>query len=230
MNTTTKPLFEETLNIVFECFDKHKKGRALLPIDCLKNYQLIYDENNDTENLLRDDNQVFSERASSRYSIRDLPSRSQHYRTLPRIGTSRTSMTTITLDSSVNTEIMLPLVNENPSTKNFVEIVETPEPIKPAGENVNNDRTNKASFSRLKFSYARPVRSLEPSSKTSVKRTLSSHNLLGVSRTKRVHLKPLAAEKKSEKQRHQIITTCTELDKKENTMIVEESPTSSTVV
>ena len=48
VNTTTKPLFEETLDIILECFEKHKKGRPLLPIECLKNYQLIYNENNDT--------------------------------------------------------------------------------------------------------------------------------------------------------------------------------------
>jgi hypothetical protein len=56
---------------------------------------------------------------------------------------------------------------------------------------------------------------------------LSSHNLLGVSRTKRVHLKPIVGERKGEKQRNHIITTCTELEKKENTMIVEETPASN---
>ena len=225
MNTTTKPLFEETLNIVFECFEKHKKGRPLLPIDCLKNYQLIYDENNDSENLLRDDNQVFSERTSSRYSIRDTPSRLHLQRTLPRIGTSRTSMTTITVDSSVNTEILFPLVNELNSTRNFVVISEAPEPIKSSGENVDNERKVKPRYSKTRYSYARPVRSLEPATKTSVKRTLSSHNLLGISRTKRIDLKPIIVERKPEKPRNHIISTCIELEKKENTMIVEEPPT-----
>lgn len=71
LNTTTKPLFEETLSIVFECFDKFNNNRPILPIDCLKNYQLIYNEDDDVLAAQRDDNQVVFERLSLRYPVKE---------------------------------------------------------------------------------------------------------------------------------------------------------------
>ncbi|CAF0886163.1 unnamed protein product, partial [Didymodactylos carnosus] len=73
VNTTTKPLFEETLDIVWECFQKNKNGKSLLPIECLKNYQLIYNEDDDNISTSRDESQSYIQRSSvvSRYTMRD---------------------------------------------------------------------------------------------------------------------------------------------------------------
>lgn len=120
LNTSTKPLFEETLNIVFECFEKYNKKQPILPIQCLQNYQLIYDEDNDAERLLRDDNQIFTERLSIRYAKRDLASRATHRRLVSRVNTSRSSLhhfdSSTNLSASVDPSIkvddlILPLIN-----------------------------------------------------------------------------------------------------------------------
>jgi hypothetical protein len=99
-------LFEETLNIVFECFEKYKKNQSLLPIECLHNYQLIYNEDDDDERIQRDDNQLFSERLSIRYRNRQSPVRTALHRMLPRVNTSRTNQ-----NDNKNNDIILPLVN-----------------------------------------------------------------------------------------------------------------------
>lgn len=197
VNTTTRPLFEETLNIVFECFEKYKKKRPFLPMNCLQNYQLIYNENDDDDKRHQDETQVYNERAPTRYSIRDLPSRSNYSRILPRVGTSRTSMTTITVDTSISSETtVLPSVTEVLPNKNL----NLDEPmIKPTttNDNVENDQMTKASnYFKMKYSYQRPTRSFEQLIKGRVKRSLSSHNGFGITRTKRIDLKPLLIEKK----------------------------------
>ncbi|CAF1272039.1 unnamed protein product [Didymodactylos carnosus] len=73
VNTTTKPLFEETLDIVWECFQKNKSGKPLLPIECLKNYHLIYNDDDDNVSLIPDENHSFIQCSPtvSRYTIRD---------------------------------------------------------------------------------------------------------------------------------------------------------------
>ena len=91
MNTTTKPLFEETLNIVLECLEKYKRSQPFLPVECLKNYQLIYNENDDAERLLLDDNQSFTECLSIRYVIKDPSLRTCFHRILPGVNTNRIS-------------------------------------------------------------------------------------------------------------------------------------------
>jgi hypothetical protein len=209
VNTTTKPLFEETLNIVFECFDKYKNKRQLLPIECLKNYQQIYNEDNDTENLQIDDNQVFSERTTTRYSIRDLPSRSYSQRMLPRINTSRTS-TTSTTDISINNESNLPTVIETTFNQNIdilivketikpVEVNKTriiretfkpvdvnterppisKEPFRPIDTSIDRERLAKLKALRDKYTFPIHTRSLEKLHKLSIKRTFSSPNAFG---------------------------------------------------
>lgn len=114
MNTTTKPLFEETLNIVFECFEKYKKGKDLLPIECLQNYQLIYNEDDDADRQHKDDNQIFTERLSIRYANKESLSRTSFRRFFPRVNTSRTSIHQ-NVPSDTNTNI-----NTNTNTSNVV--------------------------------------------------------------------------------------------------------------
>ncbi|CAF2162437.1 unnamed protein product [Rotaria magnacalcarata] len=107
LNTTTKPLFEETLDIVFECFEKFKNNESLLPIQCLKNYKLIYNEDDDVDRLLRDDNQLFSDRLSIRYAIKDILARPSFHRTLIQTNTSRTIVNQV-VDNN-NNNVILPL-------------------------------------------------------------------------------------------------------------------------
>jgi hypothetical protein len=192
VNTTTKPLFEETLNIVFECFDKYKRGRPILPIECLNNYQLIYNENNDKENLERDDNQVFTDRTSTRYLIRDLPSRSSSLsRTFPRINASRTSTITTPPDSSTSSNgTILPSVPEPISNKN-IELVEPKETLTSPDNDLEKERvirepkyifktpdieTEKERLLRLKsirakYTFKFPTRPLDPFNTRSIRRS-----------------------------------------------------------
>lgn len=227
VNTTTKPLFEETLNIVLECFDKYKHNRPLLPISCLNNYQLIYNENQDNENLLRDDNQVFSERVSTRYSVRDSPSRSSNSsRTLPRINTSRTSTTT---DTSTSTEVMLPVVVETTNLTKTIDTIEPREPIiKPVEQETEKQRLLRLKTIRAKYTFRFPVRTVDPiTASLGIQRSFSSAYAFNtIQRRKRVDLKPIYSTRKRNKQ--QLLATksltenSTDSEKKENTMIIEE--------
>jgi len=218
VNTTTKPLFEETLNIVFECFDKYKHNRPLLPIECLKNYQLIYTENNDAENLERDDNQVFTERTATRYSIRDLPSRSSS-RTLPRINISRTSTTT---DTSTTSDIILPIVIETDAIKNF-DPIEPKETIKSIDNETEKERLMRLKAIKAKYTFRFPTRSVEQLNNIGMKRSFSSaYAFSSLQRKKRIDLKPINLNKKRNKQQKNLKRTCTDIGKIENTMIIEE--------
>ena len=221
VNTTTKPLFEETLNIVFECFDKYKHNRPLLPVSCLNNYQLIYNENEDNENLLRDDNQVFSERVSTRYSIRDSPSRaSNSSRTLPRINTSRTSTTT---DTSTSSEMTLPVVVETTNLNKNIDSIESI--IKPVEQETDKQRLLRLKMIRAKYTFKFPVRSVEPmAASLGVQRSFSSAYAFNtIQRRKRVDLKPINSNRKRNKQQvKSLMENCTDIEKKENTMIIEE--------
>ena len=138
MNTTTKPLFEETLNIVFECLDKYKNAQPLLPIECLKNYQLIYNEDDD-QTITRDDNQVVIERLSLRYAIKETPSRASAHRSLPRVNITRatTSNPSDSSDSLPSLEnnnenssprIITPFIST--SMQPISDVIETIEPLK----------------------------------------------------------------------------------------------------
>jgi predicted transcriptional regulator len=222
VNTTTRPLFEETLNIVLECFDKYKHNRTLLPINCLNNYQLIYNENYDTENLLRDDSQVFSERATARYSIRDLPSRaSTSSRTLPRVNTSRTSATADTNGS--NNDIIPPIITE--INKN-IDSIEPKETIKSLENETEKERLLRLKTIRAKYTFKFPTRSFEPIDNIGMKRSLSATTaFVTIQRKKRIDLKPISLNRKRNKQQHKqknLIRNCTDIEKKENTMIIEE--------
>lgn len=231
MNTTTKPLFEETLNIVFECFEKYKHKRALLPINCLNNYQLIYNEMNDVDNLLRDDNQVFSERVSTRYSIRDSPSRtSNSSRTLPRINTSRTSTTT---ETSTSSEIILPVVVETPTptTKNLEPIEPKESIVKPQVEQeTEKERLVRLKNIRARYTFKFPTRPFEPiTTNIALQRSFSSAYAFNtIQRRKRVDLKPISSNRKRNKQVKTLTRTSTDIEKKENTMIIEEDEQQAT--
>jgi ribosomal protein S21 len=226
VNTTTRPLFEETLNIVLECFDKYKHNRTLLPINCLNNYQLIYNEKNDAENLLRDDNQVFSERATARYSIRDLPSRlSASSRILPRVNTGRTSTT---VDANLSsTDIVSPIVPEINLNKN-IESIEPKEIIKTLENENEKERSLRLKTIRAKYTFKFPTRPFEPVDNVILKRSLSSATSFAtMQRKKRIELKPILNRKRNKQQQQKqkqknLIHTCTDIDKKENTMIIEE--------
>ena len=227
MNTTTKPLFEETLNIVFECFEKYKHNRPLLPMNCLNNYQLIYNENQDNENLLRDDNQVFSERVSTRYSIRDTPSRaSNSSRLLPRINTSRTSTTT---ETSTTSETILPVVLETTNLNKNIDSIESKEPIikpLPAEQETEKERLLRLKTIRAKYTFKFPTRPFEPiTTNIALQRSFSSAYAFNtIQRRKRVDLKPIGFNRKRNKQQQvkTLIRNCTDIEKKENTMIIEE--------
>lgn len=120
MNTTTKPLFEETLNIVFECLEKYKNDKPLLPVECLKNYQLIYNEDDDSNRLLLDDNQLSMDRLSIRYAIKDSTSRTSARRTLPRLNTARTPTNP---NDNINNHTILPLDHITDSTSSIADII-----------------------------------------------------------------------------------------------------------
>ena len=205
-----------------ECFEKHKRGRSILPINCLKNYQLIYDEKNDVEHLTHDDNQVFSDRSTARTLFRETSSRSLISKTLPQINTSRTTNTCSSSDIISSKELNLPVGNEK-NSKKLPELIEKPTILKTVDENIDNDQSMKIKSVQTKFSYARPTLSSEKSRKASVKRSLSSNTTIGFSRTKRINLKPLAIEKKSDGISNSLVVNTSELEKKENTMSVSET-------
>ncbi|CAF3528770.1 unnamed protein product [Rotaria sordida] len=123
LNTATKPLFEETLNIVFECFKKYKNNQSLLPIECLKNYQLIYNEDNDTDRLIRDDNQLFTDRLSIRYVIKETSSRTYFHRILPHVNTSRSLTNKNDININSNNNISLSLGNIKDSSSSIDDII-----------------------------------------------------------------------------------------------------------
>ncbi|CAF0813875.1 unnamed protein product [Rotaria sp. Silwood1] len=123
LNTTTKPLFEETLNIVFECFEKYKNNQSLLPIECLKDYQLIYNEDDDSDRLLRDDNQLFTDRLSIRYVTKEVSSRTYFHRILPNAHTNRTSTNKNDNDININSHMILPLRNIKDSSSSIDDII-----------------------------------------------------------------------------------------------------------
>ncbi|CAF3871830.1 unnamed protein product [Rotaria sp. Silwood2] len=123
LNTTTKPLFEETLNIVFECFEKYKNNQSLLPIECLKNYQLIYNEDDDIDRLSHDDNQLFTDRLSIRYVTKENLSRTCFHRISPYTQTSRTLTNKNDNNININTNIILPLSNIKDSNSSIDDII-----------------------------------------------------------------------------------------------------------
>jgi hypothetical protein len=227
VNTTTKPLFEETLDIVFECFDKYKSGRPLLPVECLKDYQLIYNENKDDESIINDDNQLFTERVPTRHSIKDLSSRSSFNRSLPRINTSRTSTTTTSTtttitDGSTNSDMMLPTVNESDVNKTIVTRIVF-EPIKPTDLQIAHERLMYMKSLRLKYTFPTFTRTLIKMNKTNIKRPLSSNHAYNIQRKKRIDLKPISLDhKKRTQQQNNTKSTCIDVDKKENILVIEK--------
>lgn len=205
MNTTTKPLFEETLDIVFECFDKFQNSRPILPVECLKNYQLIYNEDDD-QTILRDDNQVVIERLSLRYSMKD-PStpRPNAHRLLTRISTAR-----LIANQAEQSDNSQSDANRNEETSpinstafisnslqpisNTIETIETIEPLKHA-DDIELERLMKPKTPKCKTplsttttttSVQRPVIRIH---RATMKRALSTTTPVSFQRRKRIDLK-----------------------------------------
>ncbi|CAF0742579.1 unnamed protein product [Rotaria sordida] len=223
LNTTTKPLFEETLNIVLDCFEKYKHRRPLLPVECLKNYQLIYDENNDAETILRDDNQIFSERMQIRHSIRDSTTDSSLTHTTPRIKSSRIPTTTATIIT--RGEVILPLTSETNLNKN-INSRERTEPMKPIDNNIDRERLIKIKELKAKYTFRIRTRSLDKLNNITIKQSITSANRFHtIQRKKYLNLKPNNSNKKRNIQTNNITIPTfpeEEEDKKENVIVIEE--------
>ncbi len=139
-------------------------------------------------------------------------------RLLPRINTSRTSNATET------TDIILPTVTEITLIKN-IDPIEPKEAIKSADHETEKERSIRLKTIREKYTFRFPVRPLEQINHITIKRSISSANgLVTIQRKKRVDLKPIILNKKRNKHQQQksLIRTRTDLEKKENTMIIEE--------
>lgn len=218
MNTTTKPLFEETLNIVFECFEKHRHGQPLLPMECLKNYQLIYDENNDAENILHDDNQVFSDRSSVRPTIREMSVRSSLPRAPSRIKSARKTTAASTI---VNSDIVAPLTEELQPEKAVVPR-QTKEIVKIVDNNIDYERLSK--IKELKARYTFRIRTQSIDKLNGIKRSFSSGTPISIIQRKTyLDLKLNVSDKKINiKTNNHIIPAITEGDKRDNAIIIEE--------
>ena len=200
MNTTTKPLFEETLDIVFECFDKFQNSRPILPVECLKNYQLIYNEDDD-QTILRDDNQVVIERLSLRYSMKD-PStpRSNAHRLLTRISTARLIANPAEQSDSSQSDANRNEENSPINSTAFISnslqpisnTIETIEPLKHA-DDIELERLMKPKATKCKTPVSttttpaqRPVIRIH---RATMKRALSTTTPVSFQRRKRIDLK-----------------------------------------
>lgn len=231
LNTTTKPLFEETLNIVFECLDKYTSGHPLLPIECLKNYQLIYNEDDDMSTLLRDDNQMLTDRLAIRYSFREASSRTPVQRLLPRVSTARTVAYT---PIHSNTDILLPLVNipsdalpVPPSSSSLAlpRSVSPPsepsadEPVEPLKhcDDLELERLIQPKLVKCSTAFSSSTHSSRPVVKTrksNIKRGQSTTSSLMVQRKRRIDLTPMIFDNRRYVNRQTIIPKCTETSPK----------------
>ncbi|UJR23720.1 hypothetical protein I4U23_026700 [Adineta vaga] len=220
VNTTTKPLFEETLNIVLECFDKYRTNHSLLPVQCLKNYQLIYNENDDKERMIYDDNQLFTDKSTTRPTTKEAPTPSTLNGILPRISTARQSTVTtpsIATDLIINSEIILPSAN---SEINFPKTIERRERIK---TDDTQERLKKLRALKEKYTFSLPTRSIDRLNQLSFKRSNSSlNNMRKIQQKRRIELKPIIIDKKRIKQQTNSLATCEETIEKENSMIIQD--------
>jgi hypothetical protein len=164
---------------VLECLDKHKSGRSLLPINCLRHYQLIYDENNDKDKLLDDDHQVFSERSATRTNV-------QQSSTSTNV--SRTSTSANTVDADDNNDRVSSSIDRNQSS-----------PLEQIEDTNNVDRLTKPEYYKSKYAFQR----IKDSTATATsKRSRSTNRTITISQTKRTNLKPTIAENKAGQQRN----------------------------
>ncbi|CAF1241866.1 unnamed protein product [Adineta ricciae] len=212
VNTTTKPLIEETLNIVCECLEKHKNKQALLPINCLKNYELIYNEHDDVTRLLMDDNQIFTDQYSIRYAIKETTPRKTPRRAVPHIHTSRTSI--YRNDSTHNSmnDLILPSVNmENRSpsilalnhhASSVINILSVTNESLGHGDTPDNGSSKKSKKALKAFQTKSPLLLTPPNgstiraNKTSIKQTLSKANTSDTERKKHSESLPTIVDKK----------------------------------
>ncbi|CAF1167043.1 unnamed protein product [Adineta ricciae] len=212
VNTTTKPLIEETLNIVCECLEKHKNKQTLLPINCLKNYELIYNEHDDVNRLLMDDNQIFTDQYSIRYAIKETTPRKTHRRAVPHIHTSRASICqNDSIHNSMN-DLILPSVNmENRSPSNLalnhhassvINILSVTNESLDHGDTPDNGSSKKSKKALKAFQSKSPLLLTPPNgstiraNKTSIKRTLSKANTSDTEAKKHSESLPTIVDKK----------------------------------
>ncbi|CAF1376980.1 unnamed protein product [Adineta steineri] len=242
VNTTTKPLLDETLSIVCECLNKHKNQQPLLPIGCLKNYQLIYNEDDDANRLLLDDNQVFTEQLNIRYALKENSPRKPVRRTLPNINVSRASIypnDVYTSDSNNNILLPLNLVNIENSNSSIVSttsvdltpINNTLNILNTTNETIDHDNNielgsltkrkkvvkNYKSKSSLSVS---PINgSTSRLNKTCVKRTLLKMNTFDIEQKKPFDLLPTIVDKRICMQRSGTVMDTIETSRKENKIV-----------
>lgn len=229
------------MNIVLECFDKYKNGQSLLPVQCLKNYQLIYNEDDD-HTLSKDDNQLVTERLYLRYTTRETTTRGNVHRLLPRMNTSRGPFNASDSSESTNSD-SLPSLDVN--TDNSSPIITTPSgstvvpltPLIPISlEPISNSIETIETIEPLKHEddielerlmKSKPVKSKTPLSpsnapnrpvirihRPNMKRALSTGNTLTVRRKKRIDLTPVIIDQRRYVNRTSIVPKCTETSNK----------------
>ena len=186
----------------------------------MKNYQLIYNEKSDNEHLLHDDNQIYSERVSTRYSFRALPLYSFRSRTLPQLNSNRTPAIAA---ASTSSDIVLPL-NAATNLNKSIHLRELKERIKPVKYVDETDRLIKLKALRAKYTFPLRTRSVDKFNNLTMKRSASSvHIFNGIPRRKHHFLDPINHDKRHNKREHTTKPTCTEEDK-HDAITIEDEP------
>lgn len=229
VNTTTKPLFEETLNIVFECFDKYKHNRPLLPVQCLKNYSMIYNESDDKERLVLDDNQIFSDKVVPRPTTKEAPPQSSsNGTTLPRLSNTRQSTvptSSATTDIITRSDSILPAANSEINLSKSMEFRERKERVKPDDA---QERLRKLKALKERYTFSLPTRSIDKLNQLSFRRPNSSLVALRRAQQKRrIELKPINHDSKRSKSQAAQLPSCEETIEKENAVIIKSTEADS---
>ncbi|CAF1532309.1 unnamed protein product [Adineta ricciae] len=222
VNTTTKPLFEETLNIVFECFDKYKHNRPILPVQCLKNYSLIYNESDDKERMVLDDNQLFSDKVVPRPTTKEAPAQpSSNSTALPRLSNTRQSTVTTpsaTTEIIARSESILPATNSEVNLSKSMEFRERKERVKPDDA---QERLRKLKALKERYTFSLPTRSIDKLNQLSFRRPNSSLVALRRAQQKRrIELKPINSDSKRSKPQTAPLPSCEATIEKENSVII----------
>ncbi len=220
--------------------EKYKNNQSLLPIQCLKNYQLIYNEDDDIDRRLLDDNQIFTERLSIRYAIKDGLTRKTLRRILPHINVSRTSSYQSDTNTNNTNDVIRPLLNIENSTSSIIRatsanaallndtslsssIVNATNYTSELFEHNENMelgsliRLNKsAKDSKRKSPLSKTINgSMIKINKTSIKRTLSKTNAFDIERKKHSDLLPTIVDKRRCENPTDVITACTDTSRRE---------------
>ncbi len=220
--------------------EKYKNNQSLLPIQCLKNYQLIYNEDDDIDRRLLDDNQIFTERLSIRYAIKESLTRKTLRRILPHINVSRTSSYQSDTNTNNTNDVIRPLLNIENSTSSIIRatsanaallndtslsssIVNATNYTSELFEHNENMelgsliRLNKsAKDSKRKSPLSKTINgSMIKINKTSIKRTLSKTNAFDIERKKHSDLLPTIVDKRRCENPTDVITACTDTSRRE---------------